>query len=67
MEQLLQNQPLLLVLILWSLIWKGLALWRAAKLNHKVWYVVLLFLNTAGMAEIIYLIVTHKKSNKIET
>ncbi len=61
-EQFLQNQPLLLLLLAWSLVWKGLALWRAAKLNQKVWYVALLVINTAGLLEIIYLIVTRKKA-----
>jgi len=45
----------LAVLILWSLVWKGLALWRAAKRGDKIWFVVFLILNTAGILEIIYL------------
>lgn len=42
------------LLIIWSLIWKGLALYRAAQNSDKVWYVVMLILNTAGILEIIY-------------
>ena len=45
----------LLVLVLWSLVWKGLALWRAAKRGEKVWFIVFLIVNTAGILEIIYL------------
>lgn len=45
---------LIMVLVLWSVIWKGLALWRAARRGEKVWYVVLLILNTMGILEIIY-------------
>ncbi len=45
----------LVLLILWSLLWKGLALWRSAKRGEKVWFVILLILNTAGILEIIYL------------
>ena len=41
---------------IWSLIWKGLALWRAAQNKQKGWYVALLVLNTAGILEIIYLL-----------
>lgn len=44
-----------LVLIVWSIIWKGLALWRAAKRGEKIWFVVFLIVNTAGILEIIYL------------
>ena len=42
------------LLIIWSAIWKGLALWRAAKNNDTTWYVIMLILNTAGILEIIY-------------
>ncbi|MBI3632658.1 MAG: hypothetical protein HY226_00020 [Candidatus Vogelbacteria bacterium] len=30
---------LIILLIVWSLIWKGMALWRAARLGHKEWFV----------------------------
>ncbi len=45
----------LLVLVLWSLVWKGLALWRSAKRGDRAWFVVFLILNTAGLLEIFYL------------
>ncbi len=42
-------------LIIWELVWKGLALWRAAKNYHKIWYVCILIFNTVGILPIIYL------------
>jgi len=69
MDQLniiLSNQPLFLLILVWSLIWKGLALWRAARRQEKVWYVILLVLNTVGIAEIIYLLVTREKKKAIK-
>jgi hypothetical protein len=45
----------LAVLIIWSLVWKGLALWRAATRGEKIWFIVFLIINTAGILEIIYL------------
>lgn len=49
--------PVLLgALIVWSLIWKGLALWRAARAGQAAWFVVLLFVNTAGLLDIAYLL-----------
>ncbi|MEK7187671.1 MAG: DUF5652 family protein [Patescibacteria group bacterium] len=45
----------ILLLILWSFIWKGLALWHSARQNHPWWFVALLIINTAGILEIIYL------------
>lgn len=44
-----------LLAVVWSLLWKGLALWRAAKRGEKVWFVVFLLVNTLGILEIIYL------------
>lgn len=50
------DYPFLLYFVyLWSLLWKGLALWRAVKAGQKNWFIALLVLNTAGIAEIIYL------------
>lgn len=55
---------MMVALIVWELIWKGLALWRAAKLGQKYWYVVLLVLNTAGVLPILYLIFTSPEDHK---
>lgn len=57
MEQLV----LLYVLTIWSLIWKGIALWRAANTHQRNWFLVMLVLNTAGLLEIIYLFRFAKK------
>ncbi len=45
----------LLILIVWSIMWKGLALWHSAQRGHSGWFIALLILNTAGILEIIYL------------
>jgi len=47
-------------LLLWSLIWKGMALWHAGRRNEKLWFVVLLVINTMGILEIIYLLFVAK-------
>lgn len=49
-------KELLIPLALWELIWKGLALWFAAKRDQKAIYVLLLVLNTIGLFPIGYLI-----------
>lgn len=57
--------PFLLVAIaIWSLAWKGVALWKAAKNSSKVWFVVMLIVNTVGILEIIYIFFFSKKSEK---
>lgn len=48
------------VLLVWTLIWKGFALWRAANKQQKYWFIAMLVLNTAGILEIVYLFVFSK-------
>ncbi len=43
-------------IFLWALIWKGLALWRAARGEQKFWFIAMLFFNTLGVLEIIFLL-----------
>ncbi len=43
------------VAILWSIPWKGIALWKSARLSHKRWFIVLLVLNSFGILEIFYI------------
>ena len=51
---------IILILAVWTLYWKYRALWHAAKHDHKVWFVVLLLVNTLGILEILYLHVFSK-------
>jgi methionyl-tRNA synthetase len=46
---------LLVVLVVWTLVWKGLALWRAARAGQSAWFVAFLAVNNAGVLEIAYL------------
>lgn len=49
------------LVVLWTLPWKGVALWKAARLAHKKWFILLLIVNTLGILEIIYIFyVAHK-------
>lgn len=52
---------LLYVLYIWSLFWKGIALWRAAHYKQRNWFIVILVLNTVGILELIYLFRFSKK------
>ena len=45
------------LVIIWTLAWKGMALWRAARKGETAWFVALLVINTLGILEIIYLYV----------
>ncbi len=54
--------PMFILLLIWSMIWKGFALWRAARENSIAWYIVLFLVNTAGILEILYLFIFSKKA-----
>ena len=48
-------------LFAWSIAWKGVALWNAAKNSQKNWFIAILVINTVGILEIIYLFRFAKK------
>jgi uncharacterized membrane protein len=55
-----------LALIVWSLVWKGLGLWHAAKRKQSWWFIAMLIVNTAGILEIVYLFAVAKvKTNEL--
>jgi uncharacterized protein (DUF983 family) len=56
-----KHPTLFVILLIWSMIWKGLALWKSAQLSQKKWFVILLLLNTVGILEIVYLYFVAKK------
>jgi len=49
------------LLLVWSLVWKGFALWRSAGLRQKYWFIAILIINTLGLLEIFYLFVIARK------
>jgi len=62
MEQfLVENQWLILLVILWILPWKGVALWKAAQLKDKCWFIALLVINTMAILEILYIFIFSKR------
>ena len=63
MEFLNPDNPILYLLIIWSIIWKGIALWHSARNKQLKWYIVILIVNTIGILEIVYLIFFKKKMN----
>lgn len=58
------STPLFLILIIWSMIWKGIGLWKAGRNNQLAWFIVLLLLNTAGILPIIYIVWFQKKKQE---
>jgi len=57
---------IIVIAVIWSMFWKGTALWHAARKGHNLWFIVLLFVNTLGVLEIIYLLGVEKvKTEKL--
>jgi len=49
--------------VVWSMAWKGVALWRAGRNSHLVWFIVLFIVNTLGILEIIYIFAFSQKKD----
>ena len=49
-----------IILAIWEMIWKGIALWKAAKNGDTAWYIAILILNTIGILPIVYLLINKK-------
>jgi len=54
------------VLSLWTIIWKGLALWKAARKGSRNWFIALLVINTLGILGILYIFFFSKRGEKKE-
>jgi len=46
---------ILLILTMWDLLWKGIALWKSSRRGEKAWFIALLVLNTGSILPIAYL------------
>ncbi len=51
---------LIIILALWELIWKGIALWKAARNEQKYWFIAILIINSAGILPILYIFMFQK-------
>jgi predicted permease len=64
---LLGNIPMyiLVPLLIWTIFWKGIALWTSGSRKEKIWFICLFLINTVGILEIIYLLTRKvKKATK---
>lgn len=56
-----QSVILFITLAVWSLIWKMFGAWKAARDGAKIWYIIMLLINTCGIVEIIYIFLISKR------
>jgi hypothetical protein len=53
----------LIIILIWSAVWKAMALWKSARNKQVAWFVVLCIFNTIGLLEILYLAFWQKNKN----
>ena len=56
-----------LAVAVWTIIWKGMALWKSANKGSKPWFIVFLVINTLGILEILYIYVFSEHRAKRES
>ena len=69
MENFIDSPTFTFVIIaiaLWTLPWKGVALWRASQRREKKWFIALLIFNTLAVLEILYIFDFSKRHSKKE-
>lgn len=68
MEQFFsQNAWVVALITLWTLPWKGVALWKAARQQEKWWFIAILIINSLAVLEILYIFIFSKRSiNKLD-
>ena len=42
-------------ILIWTIAWKAVAAWRAARNGHLIWFVAFFIVNTIGILPIVYL------------
>lgn len=58
--------PVTMVLVIWTLFWKGVSMWHAAQKKNGIWFFILLIFNTVGILDLYYLFGVEKiKSDKL--
>lgn len=61
LQSLLSMLWLIIPLLVWDGVWRGIALWRAGRSDRLAWFIALLVFNTAGILPIIYIFAFNKK------
>ena len=53
-----------ILLLIWEVVWKSIALWKTGRNNQLAWFVCILIFNTAGILPIVYLLFFQPKKAK---
>lgn len=63
MNELLQIIPLwiIILIVLWDAIWKLIALWKAARNNHHIWFILIGIINSVGILPLVYILLYNRR------
>lgn len=56
---------LLVVILVWTAVWKLIALWKSARSGHVVWFVIIAIVNSVGILPILYIYVFSKLGKEV--
>jgi hypothetical protein len=55
---------LVVAIAIWDAVWKLIGMWKAAKRDSLLWFILIAVLNTAGILPIIYIYLVAKPVQK---
>jgi len=61
---ILSNSWILLLIALWILPWKAIALWKAARRKELAWFIVIMIFNTLAILEILYIFIFSRRKQE---
>lgn len=53
--------PVIVIVSIWDVVWKLIAMWRAAQNKHPAWFICIFIFNTIGILPIIYILLNKEK------
>ena len=67
MTEFLQNIPvwIIILIVLWDAIWRLIALWKSARNNHLIWFILIGIINSIGILPLIYILLDKRETNYI--
>ena len=66
MDIIYENKELFLFIILaWTLPWKAVGLWKAARRGDMVWFIIILLTNTLAILDILYVYIWSNRPKKL--
>jgi len=55
---------IIIIAIIWTLPWKGFALWKSARKGNSGWFIFFLLINTLAIFEILYIFIFSERKEK---